>query len=120
MIPLLGVIVGLIVGLLLPFEIPPGYSIYVAVGIMAVLDSVFGGTAASLRGVFDIRLFISGMLGNLLLGMALAFIGDQLGIPLYFAALFAFGYRLFKNFGTIRRLLIDKYSRKNRNTTKIN
>jgi small basic protein len=52
--------------------------------------------------------------------MALSFIGEQLGLPLYYAALFAFGNRLFNNFGVLRRLLIDKYSGKNKPTTKIN
>ena len=120
MIPLLGVIAGLLIGVFIPYSLPAGYSIYVAVGILTALDAVFGGTVASLRGVFDIRLFLSGLLGNLIIAMALSFIGEQLGLPLYYAALFAFGNRLFNNFGVLRRLLIDKYFGKNKPTTKIN
>ena len=120
MVPILGVILGLLIGILVPYSIPAGYSLYVAVGLLAALDAVFGGTVASMRGVFELRLFISGIIGNTLIAMALSFVGEQLGIPLYYAALFAFGNRMFNNFGVLRRLIIDKYSKKNRPSTKIN
>ena len=111
MIPILGLIVGLIVGIFLPGEIPSDYSVYVAVAILAALDSVMGGGVAAMQDRFDIRLFISGFIGNVFLAVLLAFIGDKMGIQLYMAAIFAFGTRLFANFATIRRLLIKKYSK---------
>lgn len=112
MIPVLGLIVGLIVGIFLPGEIPAEYSIYVAVGILAALDSVMGGGVAAMENRFDIKMFLSGFLGNIFLAVLLTFIGDKMGIQLYMAAIFAFGTRLFANFATIRRLLIKKYSKK--------
>lgn len=112
MIPILGLIVGLILGIFIPGEIPGEYSTYVAVGILAAVDSVLGGGVASLQGRFDLKIFISGFIGNAFLAVVLAFVGDKMGIPLYMAAIFAFGTRLFENFATIRRLLIDKYSKK--------
>lgn len=114
MIPILGLIVGLIVGIFLPGEIPSEYSVYVAVAILAALDSVMGGGVAAMQDRFDIRLFISGFIGNVFLAVLLAFIGDKMGIQLYMAAIFAFGTRLFANFATIRRLLIKKYSKNNK------
>lgn len=111
MIPILGLILGLIVGIFLPGEIPSEYSVYVAVAILAALDSVMGGGVAAMQDRFDIRLFISGFIGNVFLAVLLAFIGDKMGIQLYMAAIFAFGTRLFANFATIRRLLIKKYSK---------
>ena len=112
MIPILGLIIGLIAGIFLPGEIPAEYSTYVAVGILAMIDSVLGGGVASLQGRFDLKIFISGFIGNAFLAVILAFIGDKMGIPLYMAAIFAFGTRLIENFATIRRLLISKYSKK--------
>ena len=112
MIPIIGLIVGLLAGIFLPGQIPAEYSTYVAVGILAALDSVLGGGAASLRGCFDLRIFLSGFLSNTVLAMLLAFLGDKMGIPLYMAAIFAFGTRLFQNFASIRRLLLDKYFKK--------
>lgn len=112
MIPILGLILGLVLGIFLPYEIPSEYSTYVAVFILAVFDTVFGGIVAILQGRFEIKVFLSGFLGNSLLAVALAYFGDQMGLPLYMAAIFAFGNRLFENFATIRRLTLDKYSRK--------
>lgn len=112
MIPILGLIVGILLGVFLPYYIPDTYSLYVAVGILAALDSVFGGTVSVLQGRFELRIFLSGFLGNAFLAVVLAFIGEQMGIPLYFAAVFAFGNRLFDNFAVMRRLWFAKYSAK--------
>lgn len=112
MIPILGLILGLVIGIFVPINIPPQYSNYVAVAILAALDSVFGGIVASLEGKFEMKVFLSGFFGNSALAAMLAYIGDQLGIQIWLAALFAFGNRLFLNFATIRRILLNKLSKK--------
>lgn len=111
MIPLLGLIAGLIIGIFIPYHIPPEYSNYAAVAILAAMDSVLGGFSASLDGKFNIKVFITGFFGNSLLAALLAYIGDRLGIQIHLAAIFAFGNRIFMNFGNIRRKLfkLDKY-----------
>ena len=38
----------------------------------------------------------------------LVFLGDRLGIDLYFVALFAFGLRIFKNLARLRRHLLQR------------
>jgi len=119
MIPILGLIVGLLIGMIIPFNIPYQYSNYVAVAILAALDSVFGGISATLQGKFDMKIFLSGFFGNALIAAGLAYLGDQLGIQIYLAAIFAFGNRLFLNFATIRRLLIEKLTKKKEVLTKI-
>ena len=113
MIPLLGLIIGILIGVFfIPVNIPQQYSNYVAVAILAALDSVFGGIAANVQGKFDLKIFLSGFFGNALLAAALAYIGDQLGIQIYLAAIFAFGNRLFLNFAIIRRYILNKSSKK--------
>ncbi len=113
MVPLLGLIIGILIGVFfIPVNIPQQYSNYVAVAILAALDSVFGGIAASLQGKFDLKIFLSGFFGNALLAAALAYIGDQLGIQIYLAAIFAFGNRLFLNFAIIRRYILNKSAKK--------
>ncbi|HBR01697.1 MAG TPA: DUF1290 domain-containing protein [Ruminiclostridium sp.] len=103
MIPILGLIIGLLIGIFIPYHIPPAYSTYAAVAILAALDSVLGALSASLEGKFNIKVFITGFFGNSLLAALLAYIGDKLGIQLHLAAIFAFGNRIFLNFGNIRR-----------------
>jgi len=115
MIPILGLIIGILIGVFfIPVNIPQQYSNYVAVAILAALDSVFGGIAATLQNKFNISIFLSGFFGNALLAAALAYIGDQLGIDIYLAAIFAFGNRLFLNFAVIRRHILDKLQKKDR------
>ena len=113
MIPILGLIIGILAGVFyIPVTIPQQYSKYVAVAILAALDSVFGGIAANMQGKFDLKIFLSGFFGNALLAAGLAYIGDQLGIEIYLAAIFAFGNRLFLNFAIIRRYILNKSAKK--------
>jgi len=112
MLPILGLIIGILVGIFIPYNIPYKYSNYVAISILAALDSVFGAAAATLQNKFNMKVFISGFFGNAMLAAVLAYIGDKLGIQLYLAAVFAFGNRLFLNFAVIRRLLLNKISKK--------
>ena len=113
---LIGILVGAVIGFILPFTYNAAYSLYVSVAILACLDSVFGGIRANLNEKFDVRIFLSGFFGNALIAAFLAFLGDKLGVPLYYAAILIFGGRLFENFAKIRRSLLfkeDKATMKN-------
>ncbi len=112
LLPLLGLILGIVLGFVLPFNIPLIYSSYMSIAVLAALDSVFGGIRASLEGTFDTNIFISGFFGNAILAAFLAYVGDRLGVPLYYAAIFAFGTRLFENFAIIRRYFLGKITKK--------
>ncbi|MBP7402448.1 MAG: small basic family protein [Clostridia bacterium] len=108
MIPLLGLLAGLVLGLFLDFDIPRQYSTYVALGILAALDSIIGAIRANLQKNFNVLLFATGLLGNMLVAIALAALGDQLDIQLDLAAVFAFGNRIFINVSLIRRFLVER------------
>ena len=62
---LIGCVLGAIIGVNLPV-ISYTYSGYLAIAIIAALDSVFGGITSVLNGKFDLKVFISGFLGNAL------------------------------------------------------
>ncbi|WIV13961.1 small basic family protein [Proteiniborus sp. MB09-C3] len=108
MLAFVGIVIGVLVGIYLPITYSASYSLYVSVAILACLDSVFGGLRATLEKTFNTEIFISGFFGNAVLAAFLAYVGDRLGVPLYYAAIFAFGGRLFQNFAIIRRLLFRK------------
>ncbi len=105
---LIGVLIGAVIGCILPITYNTAYSLYISVAILACLDSVFGGIKATLEKTFNIEIFISGFFGNAALAAFLAYLGDRLGVPLYYAAIFTFGGRLFENFAKIRRILLNK------------
>ncbi|SNX52784.1 small basic family protein [Thermoanaerobacterium sp. RBIITD] len=108
----LSLLLGLAVGFFLPINLPPTYTSYLSVAILAALDSVFGGIRAGLEHKFNNAIFISGFFGNAILAAVLAYIGDVLGVPIYLAAIFAFGGRLFTNFAYIRRYILDNLTKK--------
>ena len=114
LIPIAGLFLGVYFGQLLDFEIPAGMVKYLSIGIMAALDSVFGGVRALCERKFDSLLMLSGFFTNALLAAALAYIGDMLGIDLYYAAVFAFGVRLFSNLSLIRVYMIEYLREKER------
>lgn len=105
---LIGILIGAIIGFMLPYTYNSAYSLYVSVGILACLDSVFGGIKASLEKSFDTKIFVTGFFGNAVLAAFLAYLGDRLGVPLYYAAIFTFGGRLFENFARIRRSILNR------------
>ncbi len=107
MLPLFGLVLGIILGLVLNIPIPPAYVRYLGIAILAALDSSFGGLRASLEKTFEDRLFITGFFSNTLMAAFIVYVGDQLGIgELYLAAVVAFGVRLFRNLGIIRRYIL--------------
>jgi len=105
---LLGLLVGLAIGWVLSISVPVGYSRYTAVVILAAGDSVLGALRAELAGEYDNRIFVTGFFGNAVLAGLLTFLGDRLGLELYYAAIFAFGVRLFNNLARIRRQLLAR------------
>ncbi len=109
MIVIAGIVIGVLAGIFLPLHIPAAYSSYVAIAIVASLDSVFGGLSAVSRKCFDLKIFVTGFFGNALLAMGLTFIGKKLDVDLYLVALIVFGTRLFNNFSIIRRYYLDKW-----------
>jgi small basic protein len=98
--------IGIFLGLNSPVQIPPGYARYTAVMILAALDSILGAVKAWLNGNFENKVFLSGLLVNSIVAGGLTYLGDKLGVELYFAAIVAFGVRIFDNLAVIRRHLL--------------
>lgn len=108
---LIGCLVGIILGVNAP-TISYTYSGYLAIAIIAALDSVFGGITSSLKGNFDFKVFVSGFFGNAILSILLTYIGDKLNVDIYLAAIFVFVNRMFINLTIIRKYFIEKISKK--------
>lgn len=111
-IPIIGLIVGIFIGLQSDFIFPQSYSEYVAIGILACLDSVLGGIRSMMEDRFRLNIFISGFFGNGILSIVLIWLGNQLNMQLSLAAVVVYGARVFQNFGHIRRYLLNKHEKK--------
>ena len=103
LLPLAGLLVGVLLGLVLNVNVGFELSRYSAVAILAALDSVLGAVRAELEGVYNNRIFLSGFVVNAVVAVLLTFIGDRLGLNLYLVALITFGLRIFQNVALIRR-----------------
>ena len=115
---ILGCVIGAIIGTNLP-TISYTYSGYLAIAIIAALDSVFGGITAVLKGNFDLKVFMSGFFGNAILSMLLTYLGEKLNVDIYLAAIVVFVGRMFTNLAIIRRHYIDKWSEKINNKKQV-
>ena len=52
MLELIGLVAGLLIGAFFPWTIPAQWSLYVAAGLLAALDSALGGFRARVKGEF--------------------------------------------------------------------
>ncbi|WP_044896117.1 small basic family protein [Bacillus alveayuensis] len=117
-LPLIGLLLGILLGFLSDVKIPAAYSSYLSIAILASLDTIFGGIRAYLQKIYDNLVFVTGFFFNIVLAASLAFLGVHLGVDLYLVAVFAFGVRLFQNIAVIRRILISNWKNARENAKK--
>lgn len=106
---LVGCVVGALLGMNAPI-IPYTLSKYLAISIVAALDSVFGGIAAVEKENFDLKIFVTGFFGNAILSILLTYLGEKLNVDIYLAAIVVFVGRMFVNLAIIRRYYVDKWT----------
>ena len=106
---LIGCVLGAILGMNAPM-ISYTYSSYLAIALIAALDSVFGGITSVIKKNFDLKIFITGFFGNAILSILLTILGQKLNVDIYLAAIVVFVGRMFTNLAIIRRYYVDKWS----------
>ncbi len=107
MIPAIGLLVGLAIGLVLQPNVPLWLQPYLPIAVIAALDAVFGGIRAVLDGIFDDKVFVVSFVSNTLVAAFIVFLGDQLGVgaQLSTGVVVVLGVRIFSNVASIRRHL---------------
>lgn len=105
MIPVLGLIGGIFIGLFLQPEVPLWLQPYLPIAVIAALDAVFGAVRAVLDGIFDDKVFVVSFLANVVVAGFIVFLGDQLGVgsQLSTGVVVVLGVRIFSNVASIRR-----------------
>ncbi len=107
---LLSLVLGVLVGILLPFHIPLVWGKYFSVALLAAIDSLLGAGKAVYEDRFDFWLFVSGFITNTFLAGLLTYAGDRLGVELYLAAIITFGVRIFQDLSILRVYLFKRFS----------
>ncbi len=118
----LSIIIGCLVGVILGVNAPAIsylYSDYLAISIVAALDSVFGGITATLKENFDFKVFVTGFFGNAILSILLTFLGNKLNVDIYLAAIVVFVGRMFNNLTMIRRFYLEKWDKRKKEKNEV-
>jgi small basic protein len=106
-IPLLGLLAGIVVGLVLEPNIPLVLQPYLPIAIVAAMDALFGAFRAYLEGSFSDKVFVVSFVSNVLIAALIVYIGDQIGVgsQLSTGVVVVLGIRIFTNVAAIRRAL---------------
>ena len=104
------VVAGILTGL--NIVVPYSYSQYIAVAILACLDSVFGALFANIEKKFKLNIFLSCFVCNALVAIFLVYIGSKLNVDIYLAVVIVFTGRLLNNLTGIRRDFVQKMDNK--------
>ncbi|QGN32780.1 small basic family protein [Microlunatus sp. Gsoil 973] len=107
MIPILGLIAGVILGLILQPGVPQFLQPYLPIAIVAAMDALFGAFRAYLEGTFTDKVFVVSFISNVLIAAAIVYVGDQIGVgsQLSTGVVVVLGIRIFTNAAAIRRAL---------------
>ncbi len=107
MIPVIGLIVGIAIGVFLQPDVPLGLQPYLPIAVIAALDAVFGAVRAVLDGIFNDKVFVISFLSNVVVAAFIVFLGDKLGVgsQLSTGVVVVLGVRIFSNVASIRRHL---------------
>ena len=107
MIPAIGLLVGIVLGLVLHPTVPAILQPYLPIAVIAALDAVFGGLRAVLDGIFSDKVFAVSFMSNVVVAAFIVFLGDQLGVgsQLSTGVVVVLGIRIFSNVASIRRHL---------------
>lgn len=113
-LPVTGLLLGFCVVYFSGTRFPAEYGSYLSLATLAGLDSICGGIRAGIEQKFHDDIFISGFVSNTLLSALLAYLGDQIGVDLFLAAVVVLGGRVFLNLSLIRRYWLTQVSIKNK------
>jgi small basic protein len=119
-VPFLAVALGFFLfwGPMRGVETNEAFARYLAIAVLAGLDTVLGGLRAWLEEAFDDAVFISGFFANALLAAALVALGEKFGLEtggdgrisvMMIGAVVIFSSRIFNNLAALRRLLIERW-----------
>lgn len=109
MIPALGLLAGILIGVVLQPDVPIWLQPYLPIAVIAALDAVFGAVRAVLDGIFDDKVFVVSFLSNVVVAAFIVYLGDQLGVgaQLSTGVIVVLGVRIFSNVAAIRRHLFS-------------
>jgi len=110
-LPILALFIGFM-AVFLPQQhiiMKPEYTSYIGIALVAGIDSIVGAIRALAEGHFNDRVFVTGFFTNAVLAAGLLYLGNKLRIEhVAVAIMVALVFRIFNNFGFIRRFVFAR------------
>lgn len=106
---ILGIILGTVLGIFIPFDIAPEYSRYTAVAILAILDSLIAAICAQTKKEFQVGNFIFSLVFYVFLTAFFVYLGDKLNLDLYLGVIVVFMFRIMQNIGVLRDFYFKRF-----------
>ena len=105
MIPVLGLVAGILIGILVKPDVPIWMQPYLPIAVVAAMDAVLGALRALFDGVFSDRVFVISFASNVTIAGTLVFLGDSLGVGSQISTgiVIILTLRIFSNVAAIRR-----------------
>lgn len=104
-----GIILGVLAGLNLNLIYSPDYAVYISLAVLAILNTIFNMLNENIKGELTPVKSVVFLFSDLAFGLLLGYVGEQLGLPIYLAAVFAFGNNIYKNISNMTNFLLEKY-----------
>ena len=102
---------------------------YMAVAVLAGLDTILGGVRAFMNGDFDDAVFVTGFFTNALLAVGLVLLGEKLGLEtgigdgrisvMMIGAVVVFSNRILNNLAVLRHMTIERVRARKRHENRI-
>jgi small basic protein len=105
-----GLILGIVAGLNLNLVYNPNYIVYISLAILAILNTIINILHENKTSELTITKSIAFLSTDLLYALFLGFVGEQLGLPIYLAAVFAFGNNIYKKLRILVDIYLERYS----------
>jgi small basic protein len=103
LLPLLGLILGILLANNLTLSVTEDFSVFIAVGLIITLDLLVEGTSQYLGDKFSLRAMLLTYFFNILFAYFLLTIGNLMRVDLYM-----FGIKLFSNLAYISQKFFSK------------
>ncbi|WP_019229492.1 DUF1290 domain-containing protein [Sedimentibacter sp. B4] len=106
-----GLVLGVVAGLNLNLIYSPEYSVYIAIAVLAILNTIMNMLSENLNGELTPVKSGAFLASDVVFGLLLAYVGEQLGLPVYLAAVFAFGNNIYKKLRIMIDFWLEKYNK---------
>lgn len=105
---IIAALLGGVVGFITPVIIPSEYNKLFSVAILAGVESICSAIRLVIKDKFNSKSFIITFFANVSIVVLFVFIGDNLGLDLYYVVLLALGFRLLQDLDVVKLYLFNR------------